>query len=105
MSVIKVQTPLHDWVNSANHFFHLGYHYNSRLLLPNNRIPPRGPGSKKTAEEKKAIEDSTRLFKEAIWNGPARIPADRADSTGCGGNTTTGNLIKDFLEPRNVSIL
>ena len=82
ISVQNVITPLHNWINTCNHKLHLGYHFNSRLMLPNHRLPPRGPGKKKTDAEKKAIESSTKEFREQMWNGPAKIPADRPDPTG-----------------------
>ena len=92
-------TPLHDYINTANHLCHLGYHYNSRLKLPKKRIPPRGAGKRRTEDENKAIKESTKEFKNEIWHGPASIPADQPDPTGAGGNTTTGNIAKRLLEP------
>ena len=44
----------------------VGYHFNSRLKLPDNRLPPRGPGKKNTDAEKKAIEDASSAVKEAL---------------------------------------
>ena len=50
--------------------------------MPNHQIPPRGQGTKRTPQENKAIEKSTKQFREEMWNGPAKIPADRPDPTG-----------------------
>ena len=97
--VNRVVTPLHYWINDTTHLAHIGYHFNSRLLLPNHTIPPRGAGKVKTKEQNDAITASTREFKNNIWHGPARIPLDQPDPTGCGGNTTTGNLAKKFFGP------
>ena len=47
-----------------------------------------------------SITLSTETFKDEIWHGPANIPADRPDPTGCGGNTTTGNVCKRFFGPK-----
>ena len=48
LPINRVVTPVHDWINSANHMVYLGYHFNLRLMLPNNEIPPKGQGTVKT---------------------------------------------------------
>ena len=50
-SVNRVVTPLHFWINDTTHFAHIGYHFNSRLFLPDHTIPPRGAGKIKTKEK------------------------------------------------------
>ena len=82
LPVNTIPTPLHYTINTCNHILHGGYHYNSRLKLPDKRIPPRGPGTKRTEAENKAIKESTEEFKYAIRYGPAKLPADLPDPTG-----------------------
>ena len=91
--------PCTYWIDDTTHFAPIVYHFNSRLLLTDHKIPPRGAGKVKTKEQNDAIIASTKEFKSVIWHGPARIPFDQPDPIGCWGNTTTGNIAKKFFGP------
>ena len=79
---------LHAWIGTANWTGNLGYTLNARDAFEGGVIV-RGQGKRKKAKDgldiKKAIENSTKAFKDQAWYGPARLLYDRPDATGAGG--------------------
>ena len=78
---------LHAKINSLKFWENIAYSFNARGSFENN-TPIRGPGLKKTDDQKLAIDASKYEFRDRAKQ-LLNLPLDMPDPSGAGGNTGT----------------